>query len=89
MVRSPAALIIAGNSNADHIAANSANVCVFFAAIDEMHSLDPLRCEVVGTLWPKHIARYMYILSHPLFLCFLSDDPKFEVGFSFLELYIS
>lgn len=91
MVRSPTTLIIARNGNADHIAANSANVCVFLAAIYEMHSLHPLRCEVVGTLWPQHITRYMHVLSHPFFLCLLcllTNYLKFEVAFSLLKLYI-
>lgn len=85
MIRSPAALIIARNSNADHIAADCANVCVFLAAIDQVHALHPLSREVVGALRPKHIARHVHVLPHSLFLRLLSDYFKLEVRFSLLE----
>lgn len=85
MVGSPAALIIARNSNTDHIAADCANVCVFLAAVDQVHPLHPLSREVVGALRTKHIARHVHVLPHPLFLWLLSDYLKLEVRFSLLE----
>lgn len=89
MVRSPAALIIARNSNPDHIAANCANICVFLTSINQMRPLHPLSREIVGTLRPQYIARHMNVLPNPFFLGFLSDYLKLEVRFSLLELYIS
>ena len=89
MVGPPAALIVAGNGDADHVAADCADVCVFLAAIDEVHPFHTLRCEVVGALRPQHVARDMHVLPHPLSLWLFSHYPKLEVRFALLELFIN
>lgn len=88
MVRSAATLIVTGDCDANHIATNCTDICVFLAAVYEVKPFNFPRHQVVCALRTQHIARYVHELPHPLMFDPLLYDPYTKVCLSPLELYI-
>jgi hypothetical protein len=80
VVGSTAALIIAGDGDAHHVAADCTDVGALLAAVDEVHALHPLARQVVRALRPQYVAGHMHELPHALPLIPLLHDPHPQVG---------
>ena len=89
MVGSSATLIIAWDRDTDHITTNCANVSVFLAAINQVNPLHFFLCQVVCTLRPQYIARYMHELSDSLFLMPLLGYSHSKIRLSSWKFYMS
>jgi hypothetical protein len=79
---SAAAIVVAGDSDAHHVAAHCADVGVLLAAVDQVHPLHPLTRQVVSALRPEHIAGYVDELPQPLSLHPVLHDAQLEVTLS-------
>jgi hypothetical protein len=87
VVGPPAAFVVAGHGQADHVPADEAEARAFAAAIDVVQSLDPPQGSVIAAIGVEHKARNVDVLLLPT-LFPLPRYPETQVGVAFGEIYM-